>query len=348
MSESGRPQRLVPVLLGVITFIVIMAGLRAAQSIVVPLMLAVFAALIASPVLLWMERKGVPTWVSVFAIVLAMVAVVGIIGYVAGASVQDFSDRLPFYKQQFQARLTKATSNMSEDAAAAVRDLFDVFDPAKAMSLAAGLLTGVGGALTNATLIVFILIFILLEVSGFQKKLHLAIPHSRQVMDYISEVAHSIKRYLAIKTLISLATGLTAGGMVALLGVDFAILWGLLAFLLNYIPSIGSILAAIPPVLLALVQIGPGAALAVTTGYVLINAVYGNLVEPRLAGRGVGLSPLVVFLSLVFWGWVLGPVGMLVSVPLTASIKIALESTESTRWAAILLGSTPKDKARRR
>jgi predicted PurR-regulated permease PerM len=308
-------------------------------------MLAVFAALIASPILLWMQRKGVPTWLSVLAIVLVLVAGVGMIGYVAGASVQDFSDRLDYYKQQFFNQLEGATAGLSDDAAAAVRDLFNVFDPAKAMGLAAGLLSGVGSALTNAALIVFILIFILMEVSSFPKKLQIALPRSRDIMEYISEVAHSVKRYLAIKTVISLATGLTAGLLVGLMRIDFAILWGLLAFLLNYIPSIGSILAAIPPVILALIQFGPGAALVVALGYVVINAVFGNIVEPRLAGKGVGLSALVVFLSLVFWGWVLGPVGMLLSVPLTASIKIVLESSRSTRWAAVLLGRAPKEEA---
>jgi len=342
MSDNNRTAHLMPIMVGIMTFIVIMAGLRAAQSIVVPFMLAVFAALIASPILLWMQRKGIPTWLSVLAIVLVMVAAVGLMGYVAGASLQDFSDRVPFYKQQFVAQLDTASRNLNPDAASALKDLFNVFDPAKAMGLAAGLLSGVGGALTNAALIVFILVFILLEVSDFPKKLQLAIPHSRVVLDYVSEVANSIKRYLAVKTMVSLATGISAGVLVGLVGIDFAILWGLLAFLLNYIPSIGSILAAVPPVLL--IQFGPGAAIGVALGYVGINAVFGNLLEPRLAGHRVGLSPLVVFLSLVFWGWVLGAVGMLISVPLTASIKIALETSESTRWAAVLLGSAPKEK----
>lgn len=345
MSDGNRPQRVIPILLGIITFVLVVAALRSAQSIVVPFMLAAFATLIASPILLWMQGKGIPTWLSVLAIVLVVVGAVGLIGYVVGASVQDFSGRLQFYEQHFNVRLDTATEDMSEDAAAAVRDFFNVFDPAKAMSLAARLLDGVGSALTNAALIVFMLVFMLLEVTGFQKKLKLALPVSWDVMDYISRVAHSVKRYLAIKTMISLATGLTAGLLVGVMRIDFAILWGLLAFLLNYIPSVGSILAAIPPLILALIQYGPGAALVVALGYALINAVFGNLIEPKLAGHGVGLSPFVVFLSLVFWGWVLGPIGMLLSVPLTASIKIILESSESTRWASVLLGSTPKDKA---
>ena len=123
------------------------------------------------------------------------------------------------------------------------------------------------------------------------------------------------------------------------LGVDFPLLWAMLAFLLNYIPTIGSIIAAVPAVLIALVQLGPGEASATAIGFVGINMVFGNIIEPRLMGYGVGVSPLVVFIGLFFWGWVFGPIGMLLSVPLTMTLKLALESDKRTRWIAILIGS---------
>jgi len=125
-----------------------------------------------------------------------------------------------------------------------------------------------------------------------------------------------------------------------ILGVDFPVLWGLLAFLFNFIPNIGSILAAVPPVLLALVQFGIGRTLAVAGGYVAVNMVVGNVIEPMVFGRKLGLSNLVVFLSLVFWGWIWGPVGMLLSVPLTMVVKLALEHSEQYHWVAVLLGPT--------
>jgi predicted PurR-regulated permease PerM len=143
---------------------------------------------------------------------------------------------------------------------------------------------------------------------------------------------------MAIKTLVSLATGVIVAIGLYVIGVDYPLLWGLLAFLLNYIPNIGSIIAAIPPVLLAMIQLGPMQALIVAGGFVVVNIVMGSIVEPRFMGRGLGLSTLVVFLSLLFWGWVLGPVGMLLSVPLTITVKIALDSREESRWLAILLG----------
>jgi predicted PurR-regulated permease PerM len=192
----------------------------------------------------------------------------------------------------------------------------------------------------------------LVEASGFPAKLRAAIGevHPSELPDF-NRFAASLQHYLVIKTWMSLATGAGAALWVAVLGVDFAVLWGLLAFLLNYVPNIGSVLAAVPPVLLALLQHSVQRALLVAVGYVVLNIVFGSVLETRLMGRGVGLSTLVVFLSLVFWGWVLGPVGLLLSIPLTMAAKILLETDDDTRWAAILLGppvyeETPAEKGR--
>jgi AI-2 transport protein TqsA len=143
---------------------------------------------------------------------------------------------------------------------------------------------------------------------------------------------------MAIKTWMSLATGIAVFIWLVIIGVNYAVLWGLLAFFLNYVPNIGSIIAAIPAVLLALIQLGLVKSIIVAGGFTVINLLIGNVIEPRFMGRGLGLSTLVVFLSLLFWGWVLGPVGMLLSVPLTMTAKIALDSRDETRWLAILLG----------
>ncbi|WP_156509002.1 AI-2E family transporter, partial [Oleiphilus sp. HI0132] len=123
-----------------------------------------------------------------------------------------------------------------------------------------------------------------------------------------------------------------------ILGVEYPLLWALIAYLLNFVPNIGSIIAAVPVMLLALIQLGPLHMLLVAAGYLFVNTLMGNVIEPRYMGRGLGLSTLIVFLSLVFWGWVLGPVGMLLSVPLTMLLKIAFESSDETRWIAIIMG----------
>ena len=153
----------------------------------------------------------------------------------------------------------------------------------------------------------------------------------------------AIRRYIALKTVISLGTGIAIAIWMAVLSVDYPILWGALAFLLNYVPNIGSFIAAIPAVLLALLQLGVGSALVAGLGFLVVNVFFANIIEPRIMGYGVGLSTLVVFCSLVFWGWVLGPVGMLLSVPLTAMFRIVLGTNESTRWIAVMLGSDRSD-----
>lgn len=204
------------------------------------------------------------------------------------------------------------------------------------------MLSGLSGALANGFLILLTVVFIMLETSGLPRKLTLALDNPDQTLAGFSKFTASVNQYIGIKTIFSLITGVLIWLWLVILGVNHAILWGLLAFLLNYVPNIGSIIAAIPAVLLALVQLGATSALLTAAGYAAVNVVVGSVLEPRFMGKGLGLSTLVVFLSLVFWGWALGMVGMLLSVPLTMIFKIALESSAETRWIAVLLGSSPQ------
>ena len=209
------------------------------------------------------------------------------------------------------------------------------------MDLVGGTLRAVAAVAQNTFLVILTMVFILAEAAGFSRKLRAAFGPRSDHLERFGVMARQIQRYLAIKTLISLATGILVGLWVSVLGLGFPLLWGLVAFIFNYIPNLGSILAAIPPVLLALVQFGPGRAAVVALGYLVINISLANFLEPYLMGRRLGLSTLVVVLSLIFWGWVWGPVGMLLSVPLTVIVKIALENTEDFRWVAVLLDANP-------
>ena len=197
------------------------------------------------------------------------------------------------------------------------------------------------GLLSNAFLVLLVVIFILFEAAGFRAKLRLAFGDRGANLDRLSQMTLQVQNYLAIKTVVSVATGVLVGIWVWALGFDFPLLWGLVAFIFNYIPSLGSIFAAVPAVLLAIVQLGPGRAAVVAIGYLAINIVFGTFVEPMMLGRRLGLSTLVIFLTLVFWGWVWGPMGMLLSVPLTMMLKIALENTKDFRWIAVMLDKNP-------
>ena len=195
-------------------------------------------------------------------------------------------------------------------------------------------------------LVFLIMAFMLSEATVFPDKFHYITGDSTAEEDRLTKVVTEVQTYLGIKTVVSLATGLILGGWAYVMGLDFPILLGMVAFLLNYIPTVGSILAAIPAVLLSVILVDTvGHALLVTLGYVVVNTVFGNILEPNLMGRRLGLSTLVVILALLFWGWAWGPLGALLSVPLTVIVKIWLENTTDLRWVAILLDKAPPSMA---
>ena len=329
-------------ILSVAGVVVIIYGMQMAKVLLVPFLFAAFLALITVRPMLWLQSRRVPAFLAAFLIVSSIMLLLAVVGTVLGTSIADFTAAMPGYQERLQERVAGAD--------AMIRELFDIedgggigdmIDPGWAMGLVASLLNALREVLTNTFLIILTMIFILLEASTVGTKVEAAFGQSADLMQRPREFLQNLGRYLGIKTIVSMATGLSAGLLTWWIGLDFPLLWAMLAFLLNYVPTIGSIIAAIPAVLLALVQpdLGVGAAGATALGFTLINIAFGNLIEPRLMGYGVGISPLVVFVGLIFWGFVFGPVGMLLSVPLTMTLKMALESDESTRWIAILIGS---------
>jgi predicted PurR-regulated permease PerM len=218
------------------------------------------------------------------------------------------------------------------------------FDPSLIISLVVSLAGSISQLLSSGVLILLTVVFILLEASSLPGKVARAFAsdtgsEALATRERYQSVVESVRSYIALKTVISFATGLLIAVWLWLFGVPYAGLWGLLAFLLNYIPNVGSIIAAIPALLIAWLDLGWLPAVACGIGFLAVNLVVGNFVEPRLMGRGMGLSPLIVFCSMVFWGWVLGPVGMLLSVPLTMAVRVAMEGFDDTRWLGILLGN---------
>ena len=321
--------------------IVVVYGMQAASVLLVPFLLAVFFALIALRPMLWLQANRVPSVLAALVIVILMMVILGIVGSILGNSIADFTAQLPNYQARLEVIVTGVgdfVSNLLGEEQR-VQNIAELIDPGFAMGFAANLLTSLQGVLTNTFLILFTMVFILLEAASMGIKARAAFGTGADVFDRSREFLHNLGRYLGIKTVVSMATGLCAWILALVVGLDFPLLWGMLAFLFNYVPTIGSIIAAVPAVLLALIQLGVGEATTAAIGFLAINLVFGNIVEPRLMGYGVGISPLIVFVGLVLWGWIFGPVGMLLSVPLTMTLKMALESKENTRWIAILIGS---------
>jgi len=340
MSELANPgfNRAQRYLLTLAAFVVVIAGLRSAQDILVPFLLSLFIAIIVSPLLNWLRNKGLPTWLAILIIILAIMVVGLLIAVMVGTSLTDFSASLPDYQQGLQAKTAQFLAFLEAHGVNIVDQTFmNMIDPGAAMRLTSKLLTGMGNLLGDTFLILLVVIFMLLEAANFGLKLEKALPVDSPQKGRFNIFIQNINRYMVIKTWTSLGTAFIVTIWLSIWGVDYALLWGLLTFMFNYIPNIGSIMAAIPPVLLALIQLGPWPALAVTLGYLVVNISIGSILEPRLMGRGLGLSTLVVFLSLLFWGWVLGPVGMILSVPLTMSMKIGLTSFDETKWLSTLL-----------
>ncbi len=339
MSAQSSP--MARFLIVMAAFIVVVAGMKSAEAMLVPFFLSLFIAVICSPPLAWMHKKGVPNGVAIVAII-ATIAIVGVlVGAVVGSSIQSFRQDLPEYQNRLVVLSSSGRDFLSSMGInISSQQWKDSVNPSAALAIAGNTLASLGNVMTNAFMILLTVIFILAEEVGFTEKLRVAAGEKKQQsLDAIARFTFSVNRYMAIKASLSLLTGACIMVWLWVQGVDYAVLWGLLAFFLNFVPTLGSILAAIPAVLLSLVQLGVGDAAITGLGFVLVNVLIGNALEPRLMGKGLDLSALVVFLSLVFWGWVLGPVGMLLSVPLTMTVKIALESFEDTHWLGVMLGS---------
>jgi len=337
--EQKTPKS-VSILIMLASFVIIVAGLHYASYIIMPFLLAIFLAVICTPLQRLFIEKGLPPSLSVFAALSILIIGALLIAIFVGASMNDFLAKLPSYQKQLQEKFSELPYAL-ENMGIVLNDtnVSELLQPGMAMNVAANTFKKLSSVLTNFFLISLTVTFILLEASSFKHKIQLAFSNSQESLISFENFIQSVNQYLAIKTMFSLITGVVVTIGLMILGVNHPLLWGLLAFLLNFIPNIGSILAAIPAVLLALVQLGPLSAGLCAGFYLIVNIVVGSILEPRFMGQGLGLSTLVVFVSLVFWGSIFGPVGMLLSIPLTMIVKIALENNKETQWIAILLGS---------
>ena len=328
------------VLLVLASLTVVIAGLKAASSIVVPLLMAIFLAIISAAMLQWLQRRGLPLWAAMTLVLLLLASTLVTLGSLIGASINQFSSALPRYEVQLNSLITQATAWLG---GLGIRlpagGVAELFDPAGAAKLLGRLLSGFGGLLANSMLIILTVLFLMVESTSLPEKLRSISQNPDKTLGDLAAFMKSVNHYLVIKAAMSLVTGLAIAIYLTILGVDFAIIWGSLAFFMNFVPYIGSIIAAIPAVTLALLDAGPVVALSVAAGFVVANVIVGNVLEPRYMGKGLGLSTLVVFLSLLFWGWVFGPVGMFLSTPLTMIVKIALENDPRSRWISVLLSA---------
>lgn len=339
-APSGSRPSGVTTVVTLAAIVVVAAGLRAAGAVLLPMLTASFVATVSAPLLSMLESARWPRPMAVVATVVADVSVLALLGFLVGSSVAGFHEAMPRYRDALAALADALASGLSRRGVPIEPDDLDVLgDPSWVLETVGNLARELTEVVSNTVLVMLLVVFLLFELRPLRRKLAILLGRPPRFLPGLAEAAARVQRYLVVKTLLSVAAGLAFGGWLATLGVDFPVLWGLVAFLTNYIPTIGPTIATIPPVVVALLTLGPGTALAAGAGCLAINVVVGNVLEPRLMGGALGLSTLVVFASMLFWGWLWGPVGALLAVPLTMLLRDALSISEETRWIAVLLGS---------
>lgn len=327
--------------------VIVVAGLRAAAPVLAPMALAAFITVVSIPPLQWMRRRGVPLPIAVFIIVLVDATIIAAFGLIILQSAIELRTVAPEYLARVQAlelQLIQRLQAAGYDISAVSYQ--EVVNPERVFALITGTALRITSIAGVTLLVLLYVVFMLAESTSLPGTLRQAFGETLPVSRRLREIVADVQQYLTLKTVISLATGILVGTAAAFIGVDFALFWGFLAFVLNYIPSIGSFLAAVPAVVVALLQLGPGPAAMLALVYIAINLVLGSILDPIIVGRSLRLSTLVVLLSLMFWGWVWGIIGMFLAVPLTAAAKIAMENNPSLRPLAMLLG--PVKERRRR
>jgi AI-2 transport protein TqsA len=325
--------------------VIVLAGIQAAQPILSPFLVAVFFAMLTAPAMAWLVRRGAPPVLAATAVVSGLIAILAVGLIFLGMVLTQLIDALPLYQEQTEAALTAIASTLAEYGIDinSIR-LEDLVSRTVLIQQATGLLRQVSTAGFDLVLVIIAILFLLLEMPRMSSGLQRRLGADNLLLQNLRQSSRILIDYVVVRTKVNLTTGVGVGVFLGILGIDFAVLWGLLAFVLSYIPYIGLLLAALPPVLLALFKFGPAGAVAVVLAIAVIDTAAENLLFPQMAGKGLNLSPVVVLFSVVFWGWILGTVGVFLAVPLTIAVKLFLESWEETRWLGYLMSAGNGDR----
>ncbi|WP_193211693.1 AI-2E family transporter [Luteolibacter marinus] len=353
-EKSSKKPRAAQMVLLFAALVVAVAGLKQAQPFFVPVLLAFFIATVSFPVTNWLRRHRVPRAIAVFLTVmvdfafLAGIVVLGIsiLGDIQAKWESEYYELAQTKVREGSASLAAKLEQWGvQDAGPKIQDAVNEnlaelknIDFAKIWNVGTGVVGRVLSFFGTSVIVIILTVFMLSEARMFGRRFNAICDARGPNFQRMLSATKDTQRYLGIKTAVSLVTGLLAGMLCWAAGVDFFLFWGILAYALNYIPVVGSLIAGLAPTILALLLKGPADAVVVCGGYFLINTFLGNFIEPMLMGRRFGLSTLVVVLSVMFWGWLWGPIGMLMAVPLTMMVKVVLDNSEEFRWISVAIG----------
>jgi len=334
------------VFIGIAAFGLTLFFLAEAASLINQLFLGIIIVLSASPLLHWLRRKRAPDWLAYTITLLAVFAVFGLLVIMMVISVERLIDSVPTYQSQL-AELQSGLEAFLDDLGIAGSQIAAAIDQIQSGELIGWLISFIGGLVgvfSNIVVVAMVIIFLLVDAFSLPQKVAREVAAGNEYVERLSNFGTDIRQYVYITTIVGLVTGVFDTVLFLIMGVDFAVLWGIIAFLFSYIPTIGFWLAAIPPTLLALLESGPVAALVVFLGIVIINGFAENVVKPRSMGSGLDLSVFVVVFSVIFWSAILGPFGAILSIPMTLIVKeLVLEADPQNAWMARFLGAGSGD-----
>jgi len=337
-TESKNSPRPLNGLLVVACLVVIVAGLREATEVLVPVVFAAFLTVLLAPLVRSLRRFHIPTFVGIPLTVLSCVGVISLLLTVVGRSVNALIASAPNYQERFVGLSHAVILWLQRHGVEfSQQKLMSQLRSDSALSLLGQALSQLASLVSYLMLVLLLVVFLLVDTVDLPERMKGALGRTKVDVARLSRIAEEVKQYLVLKTYLCLLTGVVVWIVLSLTGIDFAPLWALVAVLLGYVPNIGPFIGTAPPVLLALLQVGPGRMLIVLAMLSTMHVVIGNVIEPQLLGRRLGLSAFTVFVALIAWGWIWGPAGMLLSVPLMVVIKILLENSPRYGWLAQLL-----------
>ena len=361
-SRNFSDTQIIIFLLSVIALMGLGAILYVTRAVILPLALAVFLSFILEPVIAFFERRGVPSILAITFTLLITFLMAALLGILVNSSIQSFAEEFPKYEAKYQKHVSgffdalialfePPPELLNGEMSGGKR--FKMLNTLSQFSLS-DMITATLGAVTrflsNFLLVLLFLLFILMGRNQLSRKLIGAFDRrtSRQMSAILQNINQQIQRYIVAKTLISLLTAIFTTSVLLLFQVEFAIIWGVLTFLLNFIPSIGSVLAVFMPVTIAFLQFETyGITIVILVVLSVIQLGIGTILDPRLVGERVDLSPLVILFSLIAWGWLWGIVGMFLAVPLSVILKIIFQNSRSLRFISILMSSRPPSPPKR-
>ena len=343
-TDRARPAglpRAILLLLGMAAAVVVIAGMKGVADLLAPAFLALVLTIVAHPLRRWLDR-WMPSWAA--SAVCILVVYVGIVLFALAVvvSVARFGGLLPSYADELQARVDNLVSWLGDLGVdeQQVQDAASSFDVGSIGGFIGDLLGELLGLASNLFFILALVLFMTMDGGSFPRQLERARAVKPQIVDAFTDFAHGTRRYLAVSTVFGLIVAVLDTIALYLLGVPLPLLWGLLAFITNYIPNIGFVIGLIPPAILGLLEGGPSLMLAVIAVYCILNVIIQSVIQPKVVGDSVGLSTTLSFFSLVFWTWVIGPLGALLAIPLTLFAKALLIDTDpSARWLRPLISN---------